>query len=140
MARSEDTLPARGTALTVVSWVLQVIGAGLFLLMGFGKVAGWPDFITTFENIGAGQWLRYFVGVAELAGGIGVLIPRLAGLAASGLTLVVVGAALTHLVILQDSGWVLPVVLIVLMGALAWIRRAETASLPSYLRGLLGRG
>ncbi|WP_017622383.1 DoxX family protein [Nocardiopsis chromatogenes] len=140
MARSDDTLPARGTALTVVSWVLQVIGAGLFLLMGFGKVAGWPDFITTFENIGAGQWLRYFVGVAELAGGIGVLIPRLAGLAAAGLTLVVVGAALTHVVILQDSGWMLPVALIVLMGALAWIRRAETASLPSYLRGLLGRG
>lgn len=140
MARSEDrTAPARGVALTAVAWLLQVLGFAVFILMGIGKLAGWEDFAHTFEEIGAGQWLRYLVGVAEVAGAVGLLIPRLAGLAASGLTLVVVGAAVTHLVILHDSGWALPVVLIVLMGALAWIRRAETASLPAFVRGLLGR-
>ncbi|WP_017541446.1 DoxX family protein [Nocardiopsis halophila] len=140
MDRSEDrTSPARGVALTAVAWLLQVLGFAVFILMGIGKLAGWEDFAQTFEEIGAGQWLRYFVGVAEVAGAVGLLIPRLSGLAASGLTLVVAGAAVTHLAVLRDSGWALPVVLIVLMGALAWIRRAETASLPSFVRGLLGR-
>ena len=33
-----------------------------------------------FGLIGAGQWFRYFVGAAELAGGIGLLMPWLAGM------------------------------------------------------------
>jgi hypothetical protein len=36
-----------------------------------------------FGQIGAGQWLRYLVGVAELAGVVGLLVPRLAVAAAS---------------------------------------------------------
>ena len=40
-----------------------------------------------FGLIGAGQWLRYFVGTAELAGAIGLLTPWLAGLASDVMTM-----------------------------------------------------
>jgi len=45
--------------------------------------------------MGADDWFRYMVGTLELAGGIDLLIPRLAGLAALGLTGVMVGATYT---------------------------------------------
>jgi hypothetical protein len=31
-----------------------------------------------FADIGAGQWFRYAVGGPEVAGGVGLLVPRLA--------------------------------------------------------------
>ena len=48
-----------------------------------------------FHQMGADDWFRYLVGTLELAGGIDLLIPRLAGLAALGLTGVMVGATYT---------------------------------------------
>ena len=124
---------ARARSLTAASWVLQAIGAAVFLLAGAGKLLAWPDHVATFDSIGAGQWLRYAVGAAEVVGGAMLLVPRTAGLAALGLAVIVAGAALTHVFILVDNGWVLPLALTVAMAVLAWIRRPET------LR-LMGRG
>ena len=44
------------------------------------------------RHIGIGQWFRYLVGVLEIAGAVGVLIPRLSGLAALGLMCLMAGA------------------------------------------------
>lgn len=123
----------RARSLTVISWVLQALGAAVFLLVGVGKLLAWPDHVATFEQIGAGQWLRYAVGAAEVVGGAMLLVPRTAGLAALGLAVVVAGAALTHVFVLMDSGWVLPLVLTAAMAAVAWIRRPESLA-------LMGRG
>ncbi|MFW5417211.1 DoxX family protein [Nocardiopsis sp. CNT-189] len=130
MERTE-THPAAGraTALTVLAWVLQVLCFAAFMMVGSGKLAGWPDHVQVFEQIGAGQWLRYAVGAAEVAGALLLLVPRVAGLAAAGLAVIVVGAVLTHLFILVDSGWAMPAVLTVLLLAIAWIRKRETLSL-----------
>ncbi len=59
---------------------------------GFSKLAGDPAMIELFAAIGAGQGLRYVVGTLEIAGAIGVLVPRLCGLAAAGLALLMIGA------------------------------------------------
>lgn len=45
-----------------------------------------------FATIGVEQWFRYAVGVIELAGAVGLLVPRLAGLAALGLAADMIGA------------------------------------------------
>ena len=54
-------------------WVLRV-GIGLFfVLAGADKfTSGW---VKMFEEIGAGQWFRYFTGIVEILGGLLVLIP-----------------------------------------------------------------
>jgi predicted MFS family arabinose efflux permease len=52
----------------------------------------------------------------------GLLIPRLSGLAALGLVGVLTGAAVTNLVILQESP-IVPMVLLALAAFIAWGRR-----------------
>lgn len=78
--------------------------------------------VTVFGNIGLGQWFRYLTGTLEVLGGIGLLIPRLAGLAALMLAAVMVGAVLTHLFVLGGSP-ALPLALLVAMAIVAWARR-----------------
>jgi len=60
----------------------QIVLAAVFAFAALPKLTGAHTAVTMFGQIGAGQWLRYLVGIAELAGAAGLLIPRLAGLAA----------------------------------------------------------
>ena len=66
-------------------WAGQILLAAVFVVAAVPKLTGRPAMVQEFGLIGAGQWLRYFVGTAELAGAIGLLTPWLAGLAAAGL-------------------------------------------------------
>jgi putative oxidoreductase len=56
----------------------------MFVLAGLAKVLGDGAMVEMFATISAGQWFRYVVGALEIAGAVGVLIPRLSGLAALG--------------------------------------------------------
>jgi len=86
-----------------------------------------------FARIGLGQWLRYLTGGLELAGAIGLLIPRLAGPAALGLAGVMVGAVFAHVLALPPVALAgVPAVLFVL---LVLIARARWTQSP-----LSGRG
>ncbi len=73
-----------------------------------------------FTTIGVGQWLRYVVGALEIAGAIGLLIPRLSGLAA-----LLVGPTVTNLLILGDGPW-LPLVQLLLSTLVVWGRWSQT--------------
>ena len=112
-------------------WVLQAL-LGVFMIVASAapKLIGEATAVQIFDDIGAGVWLRYFVGVVELAGGVGLLVPRLAGLAAVGLALLMVGAAFTQAFILHGGALVItPVVLFVLFAAIAWWRQESIRQL-----------
>lgn len=79
--------------------------------------------VELFDKVGRGQWFRYFTGLLEVAGAIGLLIPRYAFHAAGLLAVVMVGAIIAHLTALGTSPAV-PVVLLVLSGTIAWLRKA----------------
>ena len=64
--------------------LVQVALAVQFVAAGATKLLGDAQMVTMFDDIGAGQWFRLLVGVLEIAGGAGLLVPRLAGLAATG--------------------------------------------------------
>jgi putative oxidoreductase len=102
---TSDILPApvatRRRALTITLWVLQVLVAFQFAAGGYLKLSGAPEMVDMFATIGAGQWFRVMVGALEIAGAIGLLIPRIAGLAALGLVALMVGATITNLFILK---------------------------------------
>ena len=92
----------RGRARNVALWVLQVLLAATFAFAGVNKLFGLQqEMVDNFNmlsaKLGVGLWFRYLVGALELAGAIGLLIPRLAGPAALGLAGVMAGAVLTHL-------------------------------------------
>jgi len=95
----------RHRSLTVATWIGRVLLALVFLGAGAAKLAGDPVMVTMFDLIGAGQWLRYLVGALEVAGAIGVLVPRLSALAATGLVLLMTGAVVTNLTVLDAPPW-----------------------------------
>lgn len=109
---------------TVVLWALQVALAAVFVGAGLAKLAADPAMVEMFSDIGAGQWLRSLVGGLEVAGAICLLVPLLAGRAAVALAVVMVGATITNLVILDDSP-ALPLALLLLTAGVAWVRRAQ---------------
>lgn len=121
----DTTSAPSGRALHRTLWVLQIL-LGLFLIVASAapKLFGEATAVQTFEDMGAGAWFRYLVGLLELAGGIGLLVPRLAGLAATGLALLMVGAAITQAFILDGGALVVtPVVLFAVFVFIAWGRR-----------------
>jgi len=118
-----NTLPAdSGKVRTIALWILSGLVAMAFFGAGGAKLAGAAAMVELFDKVGRGQWFRYFTGLLEVAGGIGLLIPRYAFYAASLLAVVMVGAIIAHLTILGTSPAV-PVVLLVLSGTIAWLRK-----------------
>ena len=78
--------------------------------------------VELFDKVGLGQWFRYFTGLLEVAGGIGLLIPRYAFYAAVLLAIVMVGAIITHVAVVGGSP--APAAsLLVLSGIIAWLRK-----------------
>jgi putative oxidoreductase len=124
-ATRQTQAASRGRALDVALWVLQVLLALQFVMAGFLKVSGDPAMVDMFATIGIGQWFRYVVGALELASAVGVLIPRLSGLAALGLVCLMAGATLTNLFILGASPLV-PIVQLVVSALVAWGRWPRT--------------
>jgi len=119
----------------VVLWVTQVVLAAMFVMASLPKLTGDPVMVELFDAVGAGQWLRYVVGVLELAGAIGLLVPRLCGLAALGLTMLLVGATLTNIVALGASP-AIPLGYLLVAAVIAWFRRE---SILAAIRGLVRR-
>lgn len=93
----------RRRAWNLFLWVLQVAFAALFLSAGADKLAGEAAMVQAFDAIGFGQWFRYLTGGLEVVGGVLLLLPALAGAGALLLGAVMVGAILTHLVLIGGS-------------------------------------
>jgi uncharacterized membrane protein len=109
-------------------WVLQIILALQFVMAGLAKLFGDQAMVEMFATIGIGQWFRYVVGTLEVVGAVGVLVPRVSGLAALGLVCLMAGAVLTNLFILGASP-LLPIGLLVIGALVAWGRWPQTRSL-----------
>lgn len=100
-----------------VALALVVLGASV------PKLTGDAAMISMFDELGGGDPLRLFVGCAELAGAVGLFIPAVRHLAALGLGLLLVGAALATIAILRENPAV-PAVLAVIAG---FVARADHA-------------
>lgn len=109
------------------AWTLAVLLAVVFIYAGGAKLASNPGMVREFAQIGLGQWLRYFTGILEVSGAVGVLVPTLRFWAALLITAVMAGATVTNLFILH-----IPVLakltggLLGLALTLAWLRRPQS--------------
>jgi uncharacterized membrane protein YphA (DoxX/SURF4 family) len=115
----------------IVLWVLQVLLALAFGLAGLAKTfqpkEKLVDKMTWVEDYSPTQ--VKIVGVVELLAAIGLILPALTGiapvltpLAAAGLVIVMVLAALVHVKRKEYSGIIVNVVLAVLALVIAWGR------------------
>jgi putative oxidoreductase len=76
----------------IVMWVLTVLLAAVFLFAGSFKLLHADQARAAFMQFGLPGWLAIFIGVCEVCGVIGLFIPRLAVLAAAGLSIIMIGA------------------------------------------------
>lgn len=80
--------------------VIQVALGLLFVAIGTMTATGRKMFVENFQRFGYPQWFRVVTGSLEVLGGLGLLIgiwlPWLAELASAGLSLLMLGAVLTH--------------------------------------------
>ncbi len=119
-------------AATVAVWLLSVTVALLVAGAGAAKVGGDPAMIDMFDRIGAGQWFRYVVGGLELAGGVGLLVPRerLRMLAASGLVVLLLCATAVNLTVLRAPPWLSLGLALAAAGILS-LRRGESSKIQA---------
>jgi putative oxidoreductase len=127
-ARPAGRTGRRGHALL---WAAQIVLAAFFAFAAVPKLAGAHSAVTMFGQIGAGQWLRYLVGTAELAGAAGLLIPRLAGLAAAGLAADMAGASVINVAVLHSAAIAMTVPLCAVFTLTAACRRAQIRNLAA---------
>ena len=119
-------------------WAAQILLAAVFVSVAVPKLTGSHQMVQEFGLIGAGQWLRYLVGTAELAGAIGLLTPWLAGLAAAGLAADMAGATIINATVLHNTTfgpnvW-LTAVLCAACALLAYGRRQQIKALAAATR------
>lgn len=108
-------------------WILQVLLALLFLFAGVMKFVMPMDQMT--KQMPLPAWFIYFIGVAEILGAVGLIIPRLlriqpwlTPLAAAGLFIIMIGATAVTLSTGPVSTALLPLVTGILVGFVGWGR------------------
>jgi putative oxidoreductase len=114
-------------AMTVLVWILQVGASIAFLGAGGAKLAGAAAMVQLFDQIGVGQWFRYVTGSIEVLSSILLLVPAGAVFGAVLLVCTMIGAILTHLLILHTSP-AGPVVLLITVSVITWLRRQQIYS------------
>ncbi len=117
---STETKP-QNSKLNILLWVLQILLAAMYLMAGYQKAFG--DLSVVVKTI---FWVGYtpvplvrFIGISELLGAIGLILPaalkirpQLTTLAAAGLSTIMLLGNLMH--IYRDEFFVLPMTLTML--------------------------
>jgi putative oxidoreductase len=106
----------------IAMWVVSALLAALFLFAGLPKLLMPGKMLK--EWIYA-PWFLTVVGVCETLGAIGLLIPRLAALAAAGLSVIMIGAVYTLVRVHQLNQLPVPIVVFFLLMLVIYLRRKE---------------
>jgi len=130
-----DVIGSTSKSRNAALWVVQVLLAALFLFAGSTKLVLPIDVLTSMgspNQIVLPSWFIRFIGMAEVLGAIGLILPRLMKirpqltvLAATGLVIIMIGA--TSLTFAADgfAPALFPMVVGVLAGSVAYGRRIE---------------
>lgn len=109
-------------------WGIQSGLAAIFIFYGWALFINLPDLRETLAPFPVG--LRQFIGLGEVFGGLGLVMPELTQTAtwltptsALGLLVVMTGAVATHILHGELFRAIPPGILLVLLGYLVWQQR-----------------
>src|ERR1700685_372751 len=141
MEENRKTMQQPRSTVNIALWTLQVLWGLFFSFTGFGKVlcydpAVWNHMLPQVAWFSAvPQDLFVFIGACEFLGGIGLILPAMTGVkpklvpfAAIGLTLILILAAIFHIV-RGESSFFVPLNL-VLGGLDAFIAYRRSVPMP----------
>ena len=70
------TVETRGRQDVLISWILRIAVAVVFLSVGASKFDAAGFWVKFFDQLGFGAWFRYLTGILQIAGALLVLLPR----------------------------------------------------------------
>lgn len=123
-----------GRLANVALWVGQVIVATSFVMASIPKLTLDPITVDGFAAIGFSPTGTVVIGILEVAGVVGLLIPRLCGFTATCAVALMIGAITLTLANLPASLAVFPTVIGVIAALVAYGRRDRTAQLIGTVR------
>jgi uncharacterized membrane protein YphA (DoxX/SURF4 family) len=109
--------------------VLTALVALTFAVTGSSKLANVAPSPENFARWGYSMTFMHLIGGVEIAGALGLLLPRLSPFAALGLIATMIGAARTGIVNSEPFHVVVPIVLIALLAMIVYGRRRELSKL-----------
>src|ERR1044072_2089038 len=125
----------------VVSWLLQLVAAGILLQALFFKFTGASESVHIFSTLGAEPWGRIGSGIVELIASILLLVPATTTIGAALALGVISGAIVSHLTILGievqgDGGllFILALIVFVASALILMLRRGEIPFVGLWLR------
>jgi len=125
---STTTLTRRERKINAILWTVQVLLALLFVFAGVMKLVAPPEMLKG-PGIQFPVLFLRFIGVCELAGGLGLILPGLlrirtglTPLAAAGLVIIMIGATATTLIGGMGAGALVPFVVGILAAGIAYGR------------------
>jgi putative oxidoreductase len=95
-----DLVASRFRHSDALLWTIRILLAALFLYQGIDKFSERRLWLRVFEEIGFGQWFRYFTGVVEVAGALMLLVPQATFVAVGLLGCTMIGALLVHVLVI----------------------------------------
>jgi uncharacterized membrane protein YphA (DoxX/SURF4 family) len=132
VSSSEGSAKRWGRAVTATLWTVQILLALIFLFAGSMKLILPIEMITA--QMPLPRLFLHFIGVCEVAGAFGLILPGLTGiqrsltpLAACGLVVIMVGAVVLTLASQGVAGAVVPLVVGGLAAYVAYGRRSWAA-------------
>lgn len=115
--------------MNIALWILQALLAALFLFAGGTKLIMPIEEMTKQMQVPMPGWFLRFIGVAELLGGIGLVLPwltriqpKLTPLAAAGLVIIMIGATVLTLMTGEIAMALMPLVVGILCAFVAYRR------------------
>ena len=134
MSELGDATPSRRR--TIIIWVLTILVAAVFVMAGFSKITQSEQMVTAFNGFGLPLWFMTLVGIAEVVGAIGLLLPPIAFLAGLGLMGITGGAFITHMASGDSFGMAIPAIVIFVLAAIVtWLRGSNFARTASNIFG-----
>ncbi len=99
-----ETVETRGRQDVLISWILRLAVAGVFLSVGTAKLGTDPMWVQLFDRIGFGTWFRYLTGILQVTGAVLVLVPRTFVIGIAILACTMAGAAAVWIVLFGAPG------------------------------------
>ena len=106
----------------IAMWIISGLLAALFLFAGLPKLLTPAKMLSQWPYA---PWFLTVVGVCETLGAIGLLIPRLAALAAAGLSGIMIGAVYTLVTHHLTKELPVPILVFCLLMLVIFLRRKE---------------
>lgn len=92
------TVETRGRQDVLISWILRLAVAAVFLSVGADKFVADSLWVKLFDQIGWGDWFRYLTGILQVTGAVLVVVPRTFPIGIGILACTMLGAAVVWIV------------------------------------------